>query len=347
MSFGESPHAKRLQKRIETMEVVENLTTPGDGTPVMASMPTGEIDSETAGSDLTDPTNEKNSKGNRVVPGGSASRPTETADRRAASTQVTKVAGEDQTAGSAEMKAILPDKALQPSTGCSGSQGQSSTTWDGLPPIRKEEDISCDKGILLPKEIVAGVVHKGTKAVLVGSSKCGKSWALLQLAMCVAAGVPWLASNTAPGRVLYVNFEIIEAAFAERIRRVKQALLEDHGELDLDKFEIQTMRGSAVTFSDYIERLIRRLKGQDYSLIIIDPFYKGMVGRDENKASAVNPLCALLDKLAQETGAAVVLAHHYWQSSSRHWPRPLPQNTAPPAQLRNRTKGKIQTSKRI
>ena len=201
--------------------------------------------------------------------------------------------------------------AHQPSAASGSSQHVACASYDGLPPIRREHEITDDKSISLPQEIIAGVVHKATKAVLAGSSKCGKSWALLLLGMCIAVGVPRLAYSTTPGPVLYTNFEIMEAAFAERIRRVKKVLLEDYGDLSFDNFEVQTMRGSGVNFADYIEKLIRRLKGHDYSLIIIDPFYKSMAGRDENKASVVNPLCALLDRLAQETGAAVVLAHHY------------------------------------
>ena len=63
------------------------------------------------------------------------------------------------------------------------------------------------------------------------------------------------------------------------------------------------MRGCSISFPEYLGKLIRRLEGQDYSLIIIDPFYKGMVGRDGNSASAVNPICAALDRLADQTGA--------------------------------------------
>ena len=46
--------------------------------------------------------------------------------------------------------------------------------------------------------------------------------------MSVAAGIPWLGFKTAKGRVLYVNFELMEAALAERIRMLRAGLLEVH-----------------------------------------------------------------------------------------------------------------------
>jgi len=184
-------------------------------------------------------------------------------------------------------------------------------TTDGLPPIRSAEELLADTSLKFPKEIVKGTLHRGTKGVLVGPSKVGKSWAALGLGMSVATGTAWVNRKTAKGKVLYVNWEIMEVAFADRIRQVRQAMIEEHGELEFDNFEVETMRGTQVPFGEYIEKLIVRLEGKNYALIIIDPFYKGMVGKDENRASSVNPMCALLDKLAKCTGAAVLLVHHY------------------------------------
>jgi RecA-family ATPase len=42
-----------------------------------------------------------------------------------------------------------------------------------------------------PAEIIEGVIHAGTKAVLASGSKVGKTWILLDLATAVATGTPW------------------------------------------------------------------------------------------------------------------------------------------------------------
>lgn len=187
---------------------------------------------------------------------------------------------------------------------------------DGLPPIRSADELLADKTLVCPDEVVRGILHRGTKGVLAAPSKSGKSWVLKDLAISIATGNPWLNWNTVQGKVLYVNFEIMESVLAKRIGKLKEAKSQILGDLDFSNFHVETMRGSTIAFPDFIQKLINRLRGQDYALIIIDPFYKSMVGKDENRSTSVNPVCALLDRLAHETGAAVVVAHHFpkgWQ----------------------------------
>jgi hypothetical protein len=187
---------------------------------------------------------------------------------------------------------------------------------DGLPPIRSADELLADDTLVCPEEVVRGILHRGTKGVLAAPSKSGKSWVLKDLAISIATGNPWLNWTTVQGKVLYVNFEIMEPVLAKRIRAIKEAKTQVLGDLDFSNFHVETMRGSTIAFPDFIQKLINRLRGQNYALIIIDPFYKSMVGKDENKSSSVNPVCALLDRLAHETGAAVVVAHHFpkgWQ----------------------------------
>ena len=49
---------------------------------------------------------------------------------------------------------------------------------------------------------------------------------------------------------------------------------------------------------------------QNYSAIIIDPLYKVMDG-DENSNSDVSKMVSQFDRIARETGAAVIYAHHF------------------------------------
>ena len=58
----------------------------------------------------------------------------------------------------------------------------------------------------LPEELVSGVLHRGAKMVLGGGSKVGKTWALIDLALSVSSGTPWLGLNCRPGIVVYLNF---------------------------------------------------------------------------------------------------------------------------------------------
>ena len=75
----------------------------------------------------------------------------------------------------------------------------------------------------MPPELVAGVLHKGSKLAFGGSSKAFKTWCLLDLAFSVAHGALWLGFKTTPGKVLYVNFEIQNYAWQRRIAAVARA----------------------------------------------------------------------------------------------------------------------------
>ena len=88
-----------------------------------------------------------------------------------------------------------------------------------------------------PPEIVHGIIHKGSKVVMGGGSKTFKTWTLVDLAMAVAFGEPWLSFKTMKGKVLFCNFEIQQAFFQHRLKAVekeKQINLKS-GALDLWK----------------------------------------------------------------------------------------------------------------
>ena len=80
-----------------------------------------------------------------------------------------------------------------------------------LPPIRSVRSLVAADNLVEPRLLVHGLLHQGTKAILGGSSKTGKTWLLMDLAISVASGTPFLSWPTTAGRVLFVNMEIQEA----------------------------------------------------------------------------------------------------------------------------------------
>jgi hypothetical protein len=57
--------------------------------------------------------------------------------------------------------------------------------------------------------------------------------------------------------------------------------------------------------------LLRQIEDEKYSLIVPDPIYKTLNGRDENAAGDIGDLCSELDRLAVTTGAAVAFGAHF------------------------------------
>lgn len=159
----------------------------------------------------------------------------------------------------------------------------------------------------LPRVVVHYLLHQGSKMILGGTSKSNKTWALMDLAVAVATGGEWWGFGTNQSRVCYINLEIQEAFFAQRLKAIYEHrnAVPEEGWLKL-----LNMRGEAEAIEDMHERLTSQL-GTGFGMIIIDPVYKVLGGRDENKAGDIATLLNVIEKIAVETGAAIVFAAHY------------------------------------
>lgn len=161
---------------------------------------------------------------------------------------------------------------------------------------------------LTPPEVVCGILHRGSKLVLGGSSKSHKTWTLLGLGIAVATGTEWLGFPTQKGRVLYVNAEVQPPFFVSRASSICSAMAI---ELSPGQIDIQHLRGHCADLVELRKEIVRCIGSKDYTLIILDPIYKLMAGRDENKAGDIAALLDEVEKLAAATNAAVAFGAHY------------------------------------
>ena len=152
-----------------------------------------------------------------------------------------------------------------------------------------------------PPELIAGVLRRGHKALISGPSKAGKSFLLIELAISIAEGRPWLGFPCRQGKVLYMNLEIDPASCIGRFLAIYRAMgiVDRHDE----NIVIWNLRGHALPLDRLAPLLIRRMKGEAFSAVIIDPIYKVITG-DENNASDMGAFCNLFDKICTEMKAA-------------------------------------------
>ena len=145
--------------------------------------------------------------------------------------------------------------------------------------------------------------------VLGGGSKSYKTWSLADLALSVAGGKPWWDFPVTQGRVLYIDLEIQPGFFGARLERIAGAkAITDEADENL---KVLSLRGHAGDFSKLLPQVQAMISGEDYSVIIIDPVYKGLAGMDENSAGDIGKLLNAIEKLAVNTGAAVVFGAHF------------------------------------
>jgi len=159
-----------------------------------------------------------------------------------------------------------------------------------------------------PAELVAGILHRGSKLVFGGGSKSFKTWCLLDLAISVATGAEWLGRQTMQGRVLFVNFEIQPHAWQGRLRAVAEA---KGVQLQPGQITLWNLRGHAADFKTLVPKIIERARREGFALIVLDPIYKLYGGTDENAAGDVAALLNSLERLATTTGAAIAFGAHF------------------------------------
>lgn len=172
----------------------------------------------------------------------------------------------------------------------------------------------------LKGELIDVVLRQGHKMILAGPSKAGKSFALIELCICIAEGLPWFGRfGCARGKVLYVNLEIDRASFYNRIHDVYEAM--EIEPLYLDNIIVWNLRGVQVPFAQFIPAVIRRAKKERCTAIILDPIYKLGTG-NENSAKDIAQFCNGLDQITEKTGCAVIYCHHHskgdqsWKASA-------------------------------
>jgi len=159
--------------------------------------------------------------------------------------------------------------------------------------------------IKLPDYCVEGLLPVGGKMILGGGSKSYKTWQLIDLALSVSHGVPWMGLPTSKGKVLYIDLEFIPAYLKTRIRGVA----DQKGLSPTDNLHVWHLRAKEYNPTVILQVMQSWEHFKDYSLIVIDPFYKMNAGGDENANGEVTNLLLKIEKFANHS--AVVFAHHY------------------------------------
>ena len=178
---------------------------------------------------------------------------------------------------------------------------------DDLPDIDCLRSVWDDMPELSPP-LIDGILRQGHKLLLAGPSKAGKSFALIELTICIAEGRPWMGFNCAQGRAMYVNLELDKASCFNRFRDVYEAM-KLHPTC-LNNIDIWNLRGKSTPMDKLAPKLIRRAAKSNYLAIIIDPIYKVITG-DENSADQMAKFCNQFDKVCTELGCAVIYCHHH------------------------------------
>ena len=162
----------------------------------------------------------------------------------------------------------------------------------------------------LPPPVIDGLLRAGETCNIIASTKVGKSWLTYGLALSIITGRPWLDRfETAQGRVLLVDNELHPSTLAHRIAKVAEACNLFPADFQHD-LTVWPLRGHLRSLQD-LDRDFGEIEHGYYRVIILDARYRfATAGSSENDNSETARFYNLVDRIAEMTGAAIILIHH-------------------------------------
>ena len=151
--------------------------------------------------------------------------------------------------------------------------------------------------------LVHELIELGEMVAIVGQSKAGKSFIALQLAVCIALGIPFLNRETVRQKVYIANLEVSRKQYKKRLRRLIQALGVDPHELNGWLF-IDNMKGESASWQWCRDEARRH----GCAVVVIDPFYQIFKG-DENDITACTDAVDEM-KVYQKEGFTLIVVFH-------------------------------------
>jgi len=185
--------------------------------------------------------------------------------------------------------------------------GEPSSTDEGMPSRIKIRDAAYALQEQPPVNfIVDKLFSPGSVSLVVGPPGIGKTFAMLHCGVCVGLGQPWLDMDTRKVGVLIIDEESGERRMARRLGDVlRGAFGKDDTPIkyiSLAQFNLREA-GDALLLQAVIEEVRA-------GFVLIDALADIMPGGDENAVKDVQPVMMRLRKIADDTGAGIVLIHH-------------------------------------
>jgi hypothetical protein len=159
-----------------------------------------------------------------------------------------------------------------------------------------------------PSYLIDGILPEGSLAVLWGAPTTYKTFVALDWSYSLFHGIPWLGRDVKQAQVMYVIGEGVRSAGL----RV-DAWHRWHGRAvptDEDNGVWLHSGGVNLTEPGVFEAIRDRALETGSKLIVFDTLARMMFGLDENDAGDVGRVVKVADKMRENTGAAVLFAHH-------------------------------------
>jgi hypothetical protein len=174
---------------------------------------------------------------------------------------------------------------------------------------------------LMGEPLVDDLLDRFGFSVLYGRSNSGKTFIMLDLAFCIAAGLPWKGKHsTKQGLVVYIAAEGGKG-LAKRVKALRE-----HHSLDRDiplavmPCPINLMATGKESDTRRIIELVREAEaryGQKCELLVVDTLSRALAGGDENASTDMGAFVKHADFLRASLQTHLAVVHHAGKDIAR------------------------------
>ncbi len=157
---------------------------------------------------------------------------------------------------------------------------------------------------------IEGVLPTGSIALMYGAPGSKKTYAALDLALCSALGKQWLGFDVAQGNVLIVDEESGKKRLFRRLQEVVRGHLAENDNPPIFATSLHGFNFWAPSSGTAASDLQAVIASHGIKLVIIDALADVMLGGDENTVRDTQKVFAALRRIAEATGATIVVIHH-------------------------------------
>jgi RecA-family ATPase len=165
-----------------------------------------------------------------------------------------------------------------------------------------------------PAFIIQDWLPAGYATMLAGHGGVGKSYCALFMAVCIAAGKPWMGNETTRRRVVYLSCEDRANVLHWRLKRICQYFGIDLASLagwliviDLVGHETITFKGGDTPLTTAYVAIEDRVRGDD--VLFIDGVSDTFGGNENDRSQVKSFVNSLLALIEADQGAVVLISH--------------------------------------
>ena len=177
---------------------------------------------------------------------------------------------------------------------------------NGLPEWMKFEDVD-DLPDDEPQRVIENLLRVGEKLGITSGSKSFKTWLLLYIGFCIANGLDFLGYKTSKSKVIVFDLELSRNSLKRRLRRIQKTL----GTGDFKNIKVCSLRGKALKFCREFQGIKDQIMAAGFKVVIIDPVYKFLLGKEENSNGIVANMLEQLTVFCMEAQVALLYVHHH------------------------------------